>query len=557
MITFVPSPEISSRAVALRVPAVPGAQRRLGRFANQHRGRPEDVAKDAAALASEIAGEPLDDSTVGVANLAFGFVLSLLADSIQWGAVPEVIGPDLWVVPPDSTANQADDRTTAKKNTLRDRRTRSEEYAIPDLPGSPMDFLRSLESLSLEDAASSRDAADAFRSGVSTWSMPYRGREGRARRLVLFGESSQARVPLGLLEVGDDAPLSTHRDALLGFARDSDDLAVPDFCTAAELRDRFRSVRQALRQVDTRWMPSASVEALLPHLESIRAESKGRNGHQNDLSRRKSLAYLSRLAAAEAAALGLRGSQAKWVKGGLRSLRDLTVPRIHTEATICGALPPFGAYLVGKLVAMMFAHPSVRAITDRPVGVITSAVFDAEKVTAIVPHTGVLLVTTKGLWPGHSAQYNRVTVPGNDGFLPLRHVGDTRGLTASHLSDRTMRLATQLQSQLNPDRAISRVYGSGGGKRQRTIETSATSLGLPRVLTHAAIERPVYALSLAGNLERAAVLAEQPDWDASPYQPAWAGDHRDAAKEYETRVLGDWSQRWLPVAERRSKRGAR
>jgi hypothetical protein len=114
-----------------------------------------------------------------------------------------------------------------------------------------------------------------------------------------------------------------------------------------------------------------------------------------------------------------------------------------------------------------------------------------------------------------------------------------------------MRLAVLVQDRyLSGEREVSRVFGSGGGKRQRTIETSSTALGLPRAIAHASLSRPVYAVSLVSNLERAAVLNEDPCWLAMPYNDVRA-DCGTAAREYEHDALTTWKRRWWPAVERR------
>jgi hypothetical protein len=105
-----------------------------------------------------------------------------------------------------------------------------------------------------------------------------------------------------------------------------------------------------------------------------------------------------------------------------------------------------------------------------------------------------------------------------------------------------MRLADALLSRAGTGRDISRLFGSGGGKRQRTIEAAATMLGLPQRVVHAAISRPVYAAPLVANLRRVAVLNEPPQWLVDPAMDAGA---------YEAAALAEWRRRWLPVAQRR------
>jgi hypothetical protein len=179
---------------------------------------------------------------------------------------------------------------------------------------------------------------------------------------------------------------------------------------------------------------------------------------------------------------------------------------------------------------------------DRDVGSITRSLFD-DSIEKFLPRHGTLLVTTKGLFAGHSAQYNRVTIVGERGPISLAHVADTVGTTTSLLSDQTARLAEAFLRHETSSRAISREYGSGGGKRQRTIESAALSVGLHEAIVHAKFHRPIYAVGFVANLPSVALLSEPPEWLIDPSEDA---------ESFERRSLANWKARWLPVAVRRA-----
>jgi len=286
---------------------------------------------------------------------------------------------------------------------------------------------------------------------------------------------------------------------------------------------------------------SAPLARLVDDLPRIRAASAGRLGLREDVDHRKRLAYLGRLVAGELA-FRQHSSDGPGVREGLRALHDLTVPRIHLEATICGALPPFGPLIVGKLIASLFGHPLVRSLLDRDVGSITRSMFD-DSIERFLPRHGAVLITTKGLFAGHSVQYNRVSVVGDGRSVRLAHVGDTVGTTTSLLSDQTARLAEALLRHEAISRTVSREYGSGGGKRQRTIESAALSVGLHEAIVHAKFHRPIYAIPFVKNLPNIALLNEQPKWLIDP---------EESTRSFEGRSLAAWKQRWLPVAARRT-----
>src|SRR5262249_49747995 len=155
-----------------------------------------------------------------------------------------------------------------------------------------------------------------------------------------------------------------------------------------------------------------------------------------------------------------------------RAIHDLTVPRIHMEATVCGAVPPFSSALAGKLVVSFLAHPLVLASTRGAPGEIVQSLFDVEQLAELVPETGMLSVTTKGLYPGHSTLYNRATLVGAEGeVVRLRKLGETQGASTMLVRERTARLA-QLVADSREAGRVALVYGTGGSKRMRFLESA-------------------------------------------------------------------------------------
>ena len=136
--------------------------------------------------------------------------------------------------------------------------------------------------------------ADDFRQGITTWSMPYRGREGRSTRFVLYGsEISDERHPIGLLEVGDDAPHSPIRDSALGLGPQS-------FTVDERLRlaNRMQLFRRALRYEDLPYKSTDELDVLLNSLEQMKMEGKGRTGALESMEQRKRHTYLARFVGA-------------------------------------------------------------------------------------------------------------------------------------------------------------------------------------------------------------------------------------------------------------------
>jgi hypothetical protein len=194
----------------------------------------------------------------------------------------------------------------------------------------------------------------------------------------------------------------------------------------------------------------------------------------------------------------------------------------------------------------MGCHPRIRDFVDRDFGIIAKEIFDTGKLSKYLPSSGTLLVTTKGLYPGHSSQYNGVKFPVTVGEKgKLVKIGDTIGQTTSHLAAKTMKYAALSNESLGAS-AVSRVFGSGGGKRQRTISNAIRALGLPSELAFAYISRPIYAFSLVSNLDRMILFNEDPVWRTTPYI------YKNYQDNYCSTALKIWRDKWLSKSKQRA-----
>jgi hypothetical protein len=479
-------------------------------------------------------------------SAAAAFAASLVDDVVSAGGSVGIRDSRLWLQWPEWGERTPESDETLRRALISLRGTES-TFRPGITPGEALAFVGSMTIELTQVKPGAPELVRLFQDGLSTWSMPYRGREGRSLRFVLFGASDNLRVPLGLLEVGDDAPLSTVRDRLLGFGigepgGDAFEAWAERHGRASALdavADRLAAMRSLLLPVG-QFEPSAPLRTLEDRLPEIRDSGMGRLGTRSTIEERKRLTYLSRLVAGELA-MRRKERDTPGVRDALRVLRDLSVPRMQAEVTICGALPPFGDVLVGKLVASMFAHPEVRALVKRGLGEIMLSTFDPG-VADLLPAQGAVIVTTKGLYAGHSAQYNNVKVPGSSDALGLRHAGNTVGTTTSLLSDQTGRLAELVLRTRRPNGSVSREYGSGGGKRQRVIEAAAIAVGIPERMVHPRLRRPVYVIPLVSNLADVALINEAPAWLIQP---------EESPSDYTRRALDLWKSRWLSVAQRR------
>jgi hypothetical protein len=491
----------------------------------------------------------------------FAFVMSLLSDIRAASGYVGVVDSQLHVAWPDW---QSPDGRRVVQDALVAARTqrlpsRTEVEAVRHLfPGTSsardVELFLAEGEFSLERAdgpSGSTELATAFGVAVGLWSMPYRGREGRSRRFVLTGRHRTfggERVIVGILEVGDDAPYGALRDRFLGLTTDGAHswLRRSSEAKRADLERRLAQLRGAVLPVAG---VEATVESLLADAPRLLQRASGRSLSGDDLETKKRIAYLVRLARGERGVRAIRSGRddeeaVRDLSHGVRALHNLTLPKVHLEVTLCGAVPPFTSGLAGKLVTSFFAHPQIRDAVVGPPGALVQQVMKAEDYLAVIPNHGVLAITTKGLYPGHSALYNRASIPGADTDLKLRKLGSTKGHTTTLLSERTARLAQRLSD--GDEGAVSRVYGTGGAKRQRALESAAVACGLPESLVHAGIRRPMYGVALATNL---------PDVVWAGRSPHWAVPLSQSHDDYAASAVEQWRERWLSAASRRLREG--
>ena len=397
---------------------------------------------------------------------------------------------------------------------------------------------------------------EGFNAALAYWSMPYRGRTGRMIRFVLtVRHSDLAAEPrvVGILELGDEAPFCSWRDNLIGLSM----LATERWFGAAQHRaigaeERLRRVRGTLRPLETGPnLASLTAREILSRKAEIESLAAGRSTvRDHELSQlfdRRRAIYALRLALGETALHQISSGSPytpetrRMLAEGTRALRDLMVPRLHMEVTVCGAIPPFSEVLGGKLVVAQFANPQVIQAISTPLGDLISRTFFPDALSEEIFSPGMTAITTKGLYAGHSPLYNRATVPGTESHLVLRKIADTAGQTSTLMSRATANAARKLVASIEDagERKVSNVYGSGGAKRHRILEVAARQAGVSMELVNAGIRRPVYGLGFVNNPEAVAWAKDAPDWRI---------DRSETETQYVTRAVSEWRKRWVDKA---------
>jgi hypothetical protein len=472
---------------------------------------------------------------VGI-NLAF--IISSILDLISWGGSIEISESQVWI---SKTRTEINDQQNSNRmrSAMSLLKKGEADYAAPIDSLSALKFLSSGHVYLEQASPSNLVSADIFRRGVTTWSMPYRGREGRSARFVLWCELEGKKLPIGIIEVGDDAPYSPLRDNALGFTTFD-----PAQVSPSKVADRLTKLRSAIRKEGLPIDPSLEISQFLKEWKELNLDSREVRDKTSNSSIKKRLSYLNRIVAGEVCLREIEPWDDKSIAAAIRAIKDVTLNRVHTEIVICGALPPFGNLLGGKLVAMMMNHPKVRATLDRDIGILLSESFDKKKLEEWLPRFGPLLATTKGLFPNHSSQYNRLKIPSSSGYIKLDKLGSTLGHTMSHISNRTMSFAVAINDLLGQN-GISREYGSGGAKRQRILQKAAMTVGIEPEALYADVTRPVYGASYVENCQAVVLGGEEPRWKDQ-------GMLKIVDEVYEDLALKLWRDKWLPKAIGRS-----
>lgn len=497
------------------------------------------------------------------------FSLSLLLDLIKAGCTTWVKDSRLFVQWPDWNSSEGRSHARTAMNAAREMRSlttreidRIRPLFAPELDGSSLAIVFASARFRLVSASEKHPTGvayqEAFGAALRHWSMPYRGRTGRMKRFVVTAEHEilgAHPVIAGIIELGDEAPFCQWRDDLLGLSAASFTswLKSAEKGIAHKISGRFRDLRSVLRSTSDGFdLSKAEAREIVGRSSELELAAHGRSTVSEEertlLKDRKRLVYALRLAKGEMAmsAIAEGGScpeLTRWIYDGVRGVHDIMLPRVHLEATVCGAVPPFSTGLGGKLVVAFLSHPMVVGSTLGSQSELLDWSFNYKTLSEMLPSAGMLCITTKGLYANHAAIYTRSEMPGRRSPLRFRHLANTDGITTTLISDRTTRYAKALVDQLaSSHKIVSTVYGSGGAKRHRFIEAATRGVGLPTRIAFAGISRPVYGVKFVENAEAVCWLNESPEWTIPRF------DDPDVFSEKASQL---WRSRWLGKSDER------
>lgn len=403
------------------------------------------------------------------------------------------------------------------------------------------------------------DDRGLWRAVRATWSMgPELSAPGR-EVAVLVEDQRHPGVPLGIAQFRNVVPEIQARDQWLGIAAGVDSnrgfLALLGQVRSQRNERIQRTSRQLellLEHVNPEGLDDVDLaNADLPKVAAILrgAQQRYRQERKEDrpdahrhlavVKRAETITDLTRGIRALTAMLSMEDPRASLqqqprlrrdLDAGLKKLWHYHMGFVAIEMSICGAAPPFGPLRVGKLLAALAGSQQVVDAwgLNRPLGSIASTVFRPE-VRDAMPNPGPLVIFTSGLYPGHSAQYNRA-VSGPTRWLKL---GNTTGFGSFHISVDTARAVEKFNSMVDGYAHITKTFGEGSGARFRSVGRALGRLGLPDLRKHET-QRPVYALPLVESPQ--AVLL------------GWSDEGRPARPTGDALAAG-WWHRWVEARD--------
>jgi hypothetical protein len=208
------------------------------------------------------------------------------------------------------------------------------------------------------------------------------------------------------------------------------------------------------------------------------------------------------------------------------------------DIIVCGAVPPYGEMLGGKLVAMLMASPQVLRDYEQRYGGQPSEITSRLAGRPIVRPADLVFLGTTSLYHVGSSQYERIKIPvSGGGTIAYERIGYTEGYGSTVLSGETTAFLRELVVHSEGMRRVNNVFGEGVSPRLRMIRDGLAAIGIPQdvVLRHSC-PRIIYGVSLARNTM--AYLRGENNAPEYYFQPK---DHETGTRS----IVDFWLDRWL------------
>lgn len=229
-----------------------------------------------------------------------------------------------------------------------------------------------------------------------------------------------------------------------------------------------------------------------------------------------------------------------------RIIRRAKADRVGTvmaDLTVCGAVPPYGDVLGGKLVAMLMASPEVIDEYQRRYRNSSSIIASSMAGRPVVRPAKLVLISTTSLFGVRPNQYDRLSIPcarlneGAKGVVRYEFLGETKGIGTFQFGPPTVEALSLLLAQGASGQRVNSVFGEGVNPRLRKIRDGLDLLKLPtqELLSHGA-PRLVYLARLIHNTSEFLL-----GLDNTPEYLVPLNSGRDATNS----ISRWWIERWL------------
>jgi hypothetical protein len=465
--------------------------------------------------------------------------------------------------------------------------TSRREISVPDLQAVIDPYVAVVDPTSRCDFTGIR-LLDIWRYFRHTWSNQYNSTPGRGMMLLIRDRAAPNHPVIGIAALSSAIVQISERDEWIGWQPAQVLERITQRPTAADarwIRERLDASLSELYVDDlvadglfwpTMWTdPSPEDIAQLKKESQARRQDHARFVHarshktrpgdpegwrlraETDLFRSKRTAALADLLEARIAlepilrrknpsrsdlAAVLEDPRARRAIAGIaRRAKAESVGTEIADLSVCGAIPPYGALLGGKLVSMLAVSPTVvRAYRSR-YGHSNSEIASSMAGRAITRRSQLVYVGTTSLYGSGSSQYNRIQVP--PGVLPnmkeplrFHKLGRSKSYGTSHLSKGSLDALVAFADQSRTGRRINSIFGEGVNPKFRKVREALDALGWPSdgLLQHGR-ERIVYGVPLVSNL--------------LPYLLGRAATPKyiyDVSTDDDVRLISEfWVERWL------------
>jgi len=191
----------------------------------------------------------------------------------------------------------------------------------------------------------------------------------------------------------------------------------------------------------------------------------------------------------------------------IRKAKSDRVGVAMADINACGAIQPYNAILVGKLVSMLAVSPVVVAEYKRRYVSSISQIASSMAGRPIIRKPELVYLGTTSLYGNGSSQYNRIKIPAevlggdrNDSLV-YRELGRSISFGTSQFSDDTVEALVECMRQSTHGERVHSIFGEGVSPRLRKVREGLDLLGLPsEVLLQHGRRRSIYGVLLARNV---------------------------------------------------------